>query len=73
MKQAQTVHKTAETERNSKDIKDPQKCMQKNIFCANIHFKVRGQKAYCDRYTNILVNTDSCTFLNKQSLCYRIF
>ena len=33
--------------------------LQKLIIFANLYFRVRSQKAYCDRHTDIVVDTKS--------------
>ena len=43
------------------------------IFFANLHFRVKDKKSYCDVHTDKVVNTFSSAFGNNYSLFYRIF
>ena len=44
-----------------------------NNFCAVLHFRVKGQKAYCDGHKEILVDTNSCACWEQTFFIYRIF
>ena len=45
------------------------KILDFKIFCANLHFRVRGQKAYYDGRIGIMIDMYTCTF-NEMNILY---